>query len=204
LRRFSFASSPPTPLLVARCSYRFSQALEQSPYPSGGGAHNGNVADFVWMLLVGFALILPAAAATGLMVSSYSLLMMVIYVWSKRHPGQQVTFYMFRIESKYLPWVMVAFSFIVRDDIIKDLVGIAAGHIYYFLQEEVDSVESPLKGWRLLRTPDWLCAWMGVTPTHVPAAVMRMQQRAGGGAQQPGVAGGRPAHQWGTGNALGR
>ena len=157
------------------------------------------------MLVIGAVLILPAAAATGMMVASHSLLMMVIYVWSKRHPGQQVTFYMFRIDSKYLPWVMVAFGFIVRDDIVKDLVGIAAGHIYYFLQEEVDSVESPLKGWRLLRTPDWLSAWMGVAPTHVPAAMMRLQQqRAGGGGGGGGAQPVARAHVWGTGNALGR
>lgn len=157
------------------------------------------------MLTVGAVALLGLGTLIGFPVLSFSLFMMVIYVWSKRSPGQQVSFYMFRVPAAYLPWVMVLFAFVMGDDITKDLLGIAAGHLYYFLQEELPGADTPLKGWHLLRTPDVLYTLFDVPPTHAPAGVMRLQQNraaaAGGGAA--GGAGGRP-HVWGQGNVLGR
>ena len=173
-------------------------ALELSPYPSGGGPHNGNVADYAWMLTVG-ALVLHAISwAMGFpRLLSFALFMMVIYVWSRRHPGEQATFYMFRVEAQYLPWVMLAFNFVVGGDIVSDLLGIAAGHVYYFVQEVLPTTESPLKGYRLLQTPGFMYSLFGVPPTHAAAALVRM--RAGHGPAQP-----PPQRQWGEGRVLGR
>lgn len=180
-------------------------ALELSPYPSGGGPHNGNVADFLWMLVVGAGLLLGLGSALGARFLAHSLFMMVIYAWSKRHPGEQVTFYMFRVAAQYLPWVMLGFAFIVGDDITMDLLGIFAGHVYYFLQEELPAMDTPLKGWRLLRTPEALCRLCDVQPTHAAAAFVRLQQRAGAGGAAPGAAPpARREHVWGQGNVLGR
>lgn len=156
------------------------------------------------MLLVGGATLLGIGSLVGFKLFSFSLFMMVIYVWSKRSPGQQVSFYMFRVPAAYLPWVMVLFAFVMGDDITKDLMGIAAGHLYFFLQEELPGADTPLKGWRLMRTPDLMYRLFDVPPTHAPSGVMRMQQnaaqRAAGGAAGPA---GR-AHAWGQGNMLGR
>ena len=33
----------------------------------------------------------------------------------------------------YLPWLYVAFSVILGSNPVMDLMGIAAGHLYYFL-----------------------------------------------------------------------
>lgn len=38
---------------------------------------------------------------------------MMIYLWSKRSPESPTRFYMFSVPAKYLPWVMLAFSFVV-------------------------------------------------------------------------------------------
>ena len=180
---------------------RFSAALENAPIPSGGGAHNGNVADYCWMLLLGMCTLLGLGSLVGMPILSLSLFMMVVYVWSKRHPGEQVTFYMFRMEAQYLPWCMIIFSFVVGNDIVPDLMGIAAGHLYYFLQEELPGAETVFKGWHALRTPSVLYTAWGVPPTNAAAAVVRMRQaQAGAGGPQAPV---QRGHLWGQGQALG-
>lgn len=177
---------------------KFSMSLELSPYPSGGGPHNGNVADFAWMLAVGAGVLHALSAAMGFpRLLSFALFMMVVYVWSRRHPGEQASFYMFRVEAQYLPWVMLAFNFVLGADPTSDLMGIAAGHLYYFVQEVLPTAESPLKGRRLLQTPAFMYSLFGVPPTHAAAALVRL--RAGQGPAPPA-----PQRQWGEGRVLGR
>lgn len=174
-------------------------AYEDDPFPSGGGMHRGNIADFVFMLLFGAGVLLPLGLYMGLPFLASPLFFMVIYVWSRRQPEAQTSFYMFRVPAAYLPWVMVGFSFVVGEDPIPDLLGIVAGHLYYFLQEVLPDMETPLKGRRLLQTPAFLYSLFNVAPTYAPAALVRMQQRAAGGAAPAPVRG----HNWGAGQRLG-
>jgi len=171
-------------------------AYEDDPFPSGGGAHRGNIADTTWMLAVGAAVLLLAGTLLRLYFLASPLFFMVIYVWSRRHPEEQTSFYMFRVPAAYLPWVMIGFTFVIGDDPTPDLLGIAAGHIYYFVQQVLPDMETPLKGWRLLKTPHFLYRWLDVAPTDQP--VFRVQAGGGGG-------GGAPprVHQWGQGNRVG-
>jgi Derlin-2/3 len=172
-------------------------AYEHDPFPSGGGTHRGNIADVVFMLLFGFAVLSPVAYFMNLYFLSISLFYMVIYVWSKRHPAERTTFYMFQVPALYLPWVMVAFSFIVGGNPILDLVGIGAGHLYYFVQQELPNLDTPLKNSKLLHTPMFLYNLFGVEPTYASAANVRLQERVAGGAPRP-----TGGHAWGTGRRL--
>merc|ERR1711865_347411 len=57
-----------------------------------------------------------------------------IYVWSRCFAQQQVSFmFGLKFEGSYLPWVLVAFTVVMGGSPVMDLVGIAAGHLYYFL-----------------------------------------------------------------------
>lgn len=161
----------------------------------------GNLADFLYMLLFGSIVLNLAGWFFTMPFMAHSLFFMVIYLWSKRKPEVDVTFYVFHIKSSYLPWVMVAFSFIVGDDPVKDLLGIAAGHLYFFLQETLPGADTPLKGRYLLATPHWLYRMLKLEPTDQAAAFVRMRERAEGGA-----AGGRNGAVYfqGQGNRLGR
>ncbi len=60
--------------------------------------------------------------------------------------------------APYLPWVMLAFGFLVGNPIDMSLVGIAVGHAYYFL-EYVYPVVAEVRGWgrkRVLVPPTFL------------------------------------------------
>lgn len=109
-----------------------------------------------------------------------ALSFMIVYVWSKRNPTAVVSFWGFRFQGAYLPWVMLGFSVLVGNSPVFDLMGIAVGHIYYFLQDVLPATTSgALAGKRVLWTPSFLSSWLNVLPTHYPAGVQ---------ARMPGVA----------------
>ena len=183
------------------CRSRFVPAYEASPYPSGGGPHNGNLADFIWLMAFGAASLLAIAFYLRIPYLAASLFMMVVYLWSKRNPEAQSSFWMFQMKAMYLPWVMLGFSFIVGDDVMRDLLGILVGHVYYILQEVLPTAESPLKGYRLLQTPNWLYRFLQLPPTTAAAAYQHMRMGGGPAAPPPAAPQGRV---WGRGVQLGR
>lgn len=119
------------------------------------------------------------------------------------------------------PSALAAFTIVVNGDVHSELLGIGAGHVYYFLQgalgagsspisstphpflrsppEVLPNVESPLRGFHLLRTPDFLYTALGLPSTHAAAAFVHMGIGRGGGAAPP-PPGGR--HQWGGGGVV--
>jgi len=55
-------------------------------------------------------------------------------------------------QAFYLPWAMLALDVIFGSPIMPDLLGIIAGHLYYFL-----TVLHPLAtGKNYLKTPKWV------------------------------------------------
>jgi len=52
-----------------------------------------------------------------------------------------------------LPWVLTAFNLIVRGSVFIELVGIAVGHLYFFLQFKYPQ---DFNGIQILRTPEIL------------------------------------------------
>ncbi|KAF6157068.1 hypothetical protein GIB67_041529 [Kingdonia uniflora] len=59
---------------------------------------------------------------------------MLLYVWSRKFPTAQVNiFSIVSLKAFYLPWAMLALDVIFGSPIMPDLLGIMAGHLYYFL-----------------------------------------------------------------------
>ncbi|PIK59806.1 putative derlin-2 [Apostichopus japonicus] len=79
---------------------------------------------------------------------------MLVYVWSRRNPYIRMNFFgLMNFQAPYLPWVLLGFSVLLGNPIIVDFIGIAVGHVYYFLE---DVFPSQPGGFKLLRTPGFL------------------------------------------------
>lgn len=180
---------------------QYAPALEQDCYPSGGGSRAGNSADFLFMLLTGMAFLLVVGGwALDIAYLGPALFMMVIYVWARRHPANQVRFLIFPpVPAVYLPWIMLGVSFIIGGDIISELLGIAAGHLFFLCVEELPAK----KNWRFLHTPSFMYSLMKLPPTHAPAGVVHLR-RAGAAPEPTPARGGAPARWQGGGHVLGR
>ncbi len=51
-----------------------------------------------------------------------------VYVWSKRHQYVQLSFLgIFTFTAPYLPWVLLAFSTVLRSSPVVDILGMVAG-----------------------------------------------------------------------------
>eukprot|EP00658_Telonema_sp_P-2_P044964 TRINITY_DN3286_c0_g1_i3.p2 TRINITY_DN3286_c0_g1~~TRINITY_DN3286_c0_g1_i3.p2 ORF type:complete len:225 (-),score=59.32 TRINITY_DN3286_c0_g1_i3:205-879(-) len=107
-----------------------------------------------YLFFVVFAAVLLNLAG-GLMQVPFmatSLIMSIIYFWSRCFSEQEVTFmFGIKFQGSYLPWVLVAFTVVMGGSPVMDLLGIAAGHIYYFLTHVLPSQPG---GMRLLWTPE--------------------------------------------------
>jgi len=160
---------------------RYGQSLEQTTF-------NGRTADYVFCLSFGALALLVIGWILHLPLLAMSLIMMIIYIWSRKNPNINMSF-MFGIQflSFYFPWVLVAFNFLLGGIPIPEIVGIVVGHIYYFLED----IYPLTSGRRLLKTPDVFYRWFPPT-AGVGAAPVR-------GGQAPRQAG----YAWGTGRPLG-
>lgn len=47
---------------------------------------------------------------------------------------------LFSFTAGYLPWVLLGFSLLLGHNIQADLIGIACGHVYYFLEDVYPTV----------------------------------------------------------------
>ena len=186
---FSFNFALHTYVLYENC-----RRYEMNPFNTGAG---GSSADFVWMMLVCMAILLVVAFYFELMVLSEPILYVIMYVWSRREPDAQLSIFGFRFKSLYLPWVYVAIRLIMGGAISEPLLGIAVGHVYYFLIEVLPVTH----GYNLIRTPqfcvDLVTYCTGRTPNIPTAGGFGVPV---GGA--PGAAGVRPFA--GRGYTIGR
>ncbi|CAD5177761.1 derlin-2.2-like [Musa acuminata AAA Group] len=133
---------------------RYCKLLEDNSF-------RGRTADFFFMLLFG-ATVLTGIVLIGGMIPyvsetfakffflSNSLTFMMVYVWSKHNPFIPMSFLgLFTFTAAYLPWVLLGFSVLVGSNAWVDLLGMIAGHTYYFLED----VYPQMTGRRLLKTP---------------------------------------------------
>jgi hypothetical protein len=191
--RRSARSSPHPSIFLNPFRHNFGAKLEFNTFASGGGEGRGSTADYFWQLLLGAAALLPMAAWLGIHVLGPSLLAFVIYLWSRRNPEEQATFWFFRVPGALLPWIMVGFTFLLGDDPVPDLLGIAAAHAYYYIVDVLPRTPGPFANTRSwLQTPERVVFAFGAMPTGL-------------GARQPGAARGPnppPQHRWGGGRRL--
>ena len=79
---------------------------------------------------------------------------MLVYVWARRNPMVRMNFFgLLTFQAPYLPWVLLGFSLLLGNSVSVDLLGMAVGHIYYFLE---DVFPNQPGGKRLLQTPAFL------------------------------------------------
>ena len=79
-----------------------------------------------------------------------SLVMSVMYVWSKRNPTQMINLNFVPLQGQYLPFAHVALSYALGNRNVNEMIhGIFVGHIYYYLVVVVPSVT----GKNVLTTP---------------------------------------------------
>eukprot|EP00011_Vannellida_sp_DIVA3-517-6-12_P008099 CAMPEP_0114632428 /NCGR_PEP_ID=MMETSP0168-20121206/14930_1 /TAXON_ID=95228 ORGANISM="Vannella sp., Strain DIVA3 517/6/12" /NCGR_SAMPLE_ID=MMETSP0168 /ASSEMBLY_ACC=CAM_ASM_000044 /LENGTH=217 /DNA_ID=CAMNT_0001844039 /DNA_START=28 /DNA_END=681 /DNA_ORIENTATION=+ len=133
---------------------RHSSALEE-------GSFRGRAGDYLYMLLFGgFLLVLASVvcfyypALPFIMFLGPALSFMTVYVWSRRNPHSVLNLFgILRFRAPYLPWVLMGLGYILGQDLAHDVLGIAVGHVYFFL-EDVYPLKRP--GRRLLRTPGFM------------------------------------------------
>ncbi|XP_020833315.1 derlin-3 isoform X1 [Phascolarctos cinereus] len=94
----------------------------------------------------------------GLLASLFFLgqafTIMLVYVWSRRNPDLRMNFFgLLNFQAPFLPWVLMGFSLLLGNSVLVDLLGIAVGHIYYFLE---DVFPNQPGGKKLLLTPSFL------------------------------------------------
>uniref|UniRef100_A0A5B6YV94 Derlin n=1 Tax=Davidia involucrata TaxID=16924 RepID=A0A5B6YV94_DAVIN len=127
---------------------RYGVQLESGPFQR-------RTADFLWMMIFGAASLLVLSAIPFLWSPflGISLVFMLLYVWSREFPNANINIYgLVTLKAFYLPWAMLALDVIFGSPFLPDLLGIIAGHLYYFL-----TVLHPLAGGKnILRTPMWV------------------------------------------------
>ncbi|KAK9266639.1 hypothetical protein L1049_021912 [Liquidambar formosana] len=148
---------------------RYGVQLEKGPFER-------RTADFLWMMIFG-ALSLLALSAIPMLWSPFlgiSLVFMLLYIWSREFPNAQINLYgLVTLKAFYLPWAMLALDVIFGSPLLPDLLGIIAGHLYYFL-----TVLHPLSGGKnILKTPMWVhklvASWGIGAPTNSRAQADR-------------------------------
>lgn len=132
------------------------------------GSFRGRSADFLWMLLFGGVLLTSFAPFVDITFLGSSLTFMMVYVWGRRHQFVNLSFLgIFNFTAPYLPWVLLAFSLMLGNSPVVDLMGMAAGHVYYFLED----VYPRMSGRRPLRTPGLIKAIFPQDDVIMPAVV---------------------------------
>jgi len=180
--------------------YRHMKQLEEEEY-------RGKRADFIWMMILLMLGILILGGIGKQPVLSESLLMAILYVWSRKFPDVNMTFmFGLRFKSQYLVWVLTAYHFILGGSVWQEVIGIVCGHIYWFCSDVlprthgVNVVEAPMLLQRLV--PNTGVAGVqymdGQFEAHAPENPMR---RNGGEAQPEQQV--RRRHNWGAGQRLG-
>lgn len=119
------------------------------------GPFDKRTADLAWMYIFGAMALLVMAVIPYLWFpfTGPSLVFVLAYVWGREFPNARVNIHnLFEMKGFYMPWYMLLVELLLGNPIKQGLVGIAAGHLYYFL-----SVFYPISSGRnILKTPKWV------------------------------------------------
>ncbi|CAD2217521.1 Derlin-2/3 [Angomonas deanei] len=113
----------------------------------------GKPADFALAIVFVILVIGLLGIYMGLPVTSSSLFLAVVWMYCKRNPTTNLGMFGFDFKASLFPWVLVAVNvLLVGSDILSNLLGIVAGHLYVFLKDVLPETHNL----RLLETPLWL------------------------------------------------
>lgn len=143
------------------------------------GSFRGRTSDFALMLLFGGILM----CLTSVFISAppflgSSLAFMMVYVWARRNDDVRMSFLgLFAFHAPFLPWVLLGFSVLLGNSPSIDLMGIATGHLYFFLDDVFPHTRGG-RGRRPLRSPFWMTgggAWPADVGMDLPVNVEEPQ-----------------------------
>ena len=83
----------------------------------------------------------------------HALAFTMVYVWGRAPENVNIRmalFGLFQFNAPYLPWSLLLFSLFIGNPIETDLLGIIAGHVYYFLEYVYPHVA-------VLRSHEFIC-----------------------------------------------
>lgn len=127
-------------------TYRHCAMLEE-------GAFRSRTADFLYMFIIGASLMCLMDFYVNILFLGHAFTVMLVYIWSRQNEHVLMIFFgIFNIHAPYLPWVLFGFSFALGNTVLVDLLGIAVGHIYFYLE----TICPDRFGFRLLKTPRFL------------------------------------------------
>lgn len=151
-----FLGMPSFPFLMSIIMFgQYSIRLEKDSFNTGGG---GGSADYLWMLL--FCQTVLVTLSVLFLFQPFltrGLMFCIIYLWSRKNPNAPSSFWGFQVQAVYIPWVLVAFHLLIGDSVFMPLLGIAVGHLYYFLVD----VMPEAYGRELISTPSFLIDALG-------------------------------------------
>lgn len=153
-------------------TFRYCQMLEEDSF-------RGHTADFVVMFMFGGCLMVLFAFLTNIHILflGQAITLMLVYVWSRRNPMVRMNIFgLANFNAPYLPWVILGFSLLFGNSVSEDLLGIAVGHIYYFIE---DVYPFQPRGRRLLKTPAFLQTILDAVPED-PSYHPEPEDRPGG------------------------
>ncbi|BES97839.1 unnamed protein product [Nesidiocoris tenuis] len=129
-------------------TYRYCRMLEE-------GSFRGRTADFVMMFLFGGVCMTSCAfMGANLLFLGQAFTLMLVYIWARRNPFIRMNFFgLMNFHAPYLPWVLLGFSVLLGNTVLVDLIGMAVGHSYYFLE---DVFPYQTNGFKILVTPAFL------------------------------------------------
>ena len=127
---------------------RYSKALESYSF-------QGKKEDYLYLLIFGnslmllFKIFIAEAQFLG-----PGLTNMVVYLWGKKNAQQQINLInILHIRGSSLPFVLTLSSLLLKQKTLKlDLIGIIAGHFYYYLEEIYPRLNG---GQKVLKTPSF-------------------------------------------------
>jgi Derlin-2/3 len=129
---------------------RYTQLLEEQHFPGPRGT-----AELVFLLLFGAISLLLLnwmfmGGSIPFMASGLSFVLM--YVWSRKSPFTEVSFWGFGFKAWHLPFVITVFHVLLGSSPMMDIFGIFVGHLYHFLMDIVPKVYNK----ELLKCPQFL------------------------------------------------
>jgi len=128
---------------------RYSCVLERTTFQN-------RTDDFVFMNLFGMMTMLICTLLVPFLYSPFltaSLIFMHCYIWSRFNHTTQVSIMgMVQVQAFYLPWCLVALNVAMGGSPFQDLLGIFAGHLYYFCVELYPRAH----GVNIIQTPQFI------------------------------------------------
>ena len=160
--------------------YNQSKSLESTEF-------EGRTSDYIFFLLFNAILLLPISYFFNFIVLGRSLIMSIIYLWSRKFPNVQMSFYFgIKFMGMYLPWVLCGFELLLGGVPMQYFAGIFTAHVFYYLTEVMPRVSGKPS---FLKTPGFLYR---IVPAeyNTRIGVQYAQQRD------------RAQHGWGQGQRL--